>query len=132
MAQSNSQSKTIQNQVQRVVVAASTLLAVQDPRNTARTQTQSYANQIVDVVGTLSEILQVQGIAGAYSVHARPVDVYGCNAEYKPGQGWLGCLAVFGSQAEFDGYVPQITNLASGAWVFVVNASTGSSMKVLQ
>lgn len=87
-----------QKQVGVLVVNASELLPTQAPLTrqvTANATKTVYDNQIVYIVGSLEEILKVQGVPGAYSVHAKPNDIVGCTAEYVNGQGWIGCLGRF-------------------------------------
>jgi hypothetical protein len=128
--------QTISNVVGILVAQATDLLPTQTTliRNKSTTTGTGnvYNNQIVFVVGTLGSILQVQGIASAYSVHARPADVVGCTAEYSPGVGWVGCLGIFATAALFNAYIPTTTNLGPGAWILVGNASTGTAMQILQ
>lgn len=128
-------SKIVPNSVQRVVVDVQTLLSLQNPRLSGRSVGQAqnnYINQIIDVVGTLGEILSCTGVAGAYSVNAHPSDVIGCTAQYHAGKGWVGCLGLFDTDAEFSGYVPNTVNIGARAYVLVGNNTTGISMKVFQ
>ena len=119
----------------RVVVEAKMLLPTQTTTlRTVSTRLNStvYENQIVDVTGTMSEILNLQGIHVAYSVHAKPSDVRGCTAEYVSGRGWIGCLGQFLTDADFNNSITSTTNVGTGAWVLVGNSGTGVSMRILQ
>jgi hypothetical protein len=124
-----------QKQVGVLVVQASELLPTQSSTTryaiTNPTKT-SYDNQILWVVGTIAEILNVQGVSGAYSVHARPSDVRGCTAEYVIGDGWKGCLGIFNTQEEFENAITPVVNVGTGAWVLVGTSETGVSMNILQ
>lgn len=126
-----------QKQVSTMVANAVDLL----PTQSTSTRTQitrptksTYDNQIVYITGTIKDILSVQGIAGAYSVHAKPSDVYGCTAEYVPGQGWIGCLGRFLTQDEFSNAIVEevLPNIGTGAWVLVGDSITGVSTLVWQ
>jgi hypothetical protein len=128
--------QTISNVVGVLIAQATDLLPTQITlvrnKSTRNGTGNVYDNQIVYVVGTLGNVLQVQGIAGAYSVHAKPSDVFGCDANYRPGFGWVGCLGIFDTIAAFNAYIPTTTNLGPGAWILVGNASTGTAMQILQ
>lgn len=124
---------TIKNMPTRLIVSASDLIPTQNVASRPTVQGRStFINQIIDVVGTMAEILETKGVAGAYSVHARPSDVVGCTAEYSPGYGWIGCLGVFASDSDFSNSIPSTVNVGALAWSLVGNATTGTAMKVLQ
>lgn len=126
-----------QKQVGVVVVNAVDLLPTQ-VSSTRQQVTQpnksTYDNQIVYITGTIKDILKVLGVANAYSVHARPNDVYGCTAEYIPGQGWIGCLGRFLTQDDFSNAIVAevLPNIGTGAWVSVGDSITGVSTLVWQ
>jgi hypothetical protein len=131
-----SKNQTILNVVGILIAQATDLLPTQTTlirnKSTRNGTGNVYDNQIVFVVGTLGNVLQVQGVAGAYSVHARPGDVVGCTAQYSPGVGWVGCLGIFANTAAFNAYIPSTVNLGPGAWILVGNATTGTAMQILQ
>lgn len=104
-----------QNQTTRKAARAGELLALQQAasgaRNTSVNNTM-YLNDIVDVTGSLADILALRGVDGAYIVQAMPIDIAGCSASYIDGFGWVGMLGNFNLLNDLQAM--PVSNLAVG------------------
>lgn len=99
--------KPFETDVETVTVRAATLLAAQSVTGTNRVTAAkfTYDNKILNVVGTLQDILMINSLYNAYAMYAKPSNVIGCTAEYKDGVGWVGCLGGFVDVQEYQAAV---------------------------
>lgn len=116
--------KPFETDVETITVKAATLLAAQSVTGTNRVTSAkfTYDNKILNVVGTVQDILMISSMYNAYALYAKPSNVIGCTAEYKDGVGWVGCIGSFVTQTEFQAAViPQSTTRVGfdQAWVLV-------------
>lgn len=122
--------------VEVLVVKATELLSLQSIQGQPNKTTALgyYNNKILNVVGTLDLILQIESQFTAYAVYAKPSNVTGCSAEYKDGIGWVGCLGSFATTSDFQAAVPSTSNVGfDRAWALIAGlaqvVSTGFVLK---
>lgn len=115
----------LQTEVETLTVRASKLLAEQSVsgQNRITAAKFTYDNKILNLIGTLEQILLVESGFTAYAIYAKPSNVIGCTAEFKEGIGWLGCLGNFTSLAVLQNMPTACLGL--GAYGLVNNGMNG-------